>query len=194
MNKRQRKKQGCQPTTLYETKLKMVPAKELLYRPISHDSKDHALDFDYIMIPFQIQNNKLFVLQIMHSCTTSIYLEYLPLKDGKLSGYRDITADMKECFQMQETTGVEFYFGKLNNAYNHYMYVLNILLEKNIIDKETAKGLIKDIDFDENRFDYAISMTGMELEKSKQEMKGTKSAADAILGFLGLLLEEDDEE
>lgn len=189
MNKRQRKKQTTKPEKLYKVP-DGIYAKELLYKPITYDSSQNC-DFESIMVPFLIKGNKLFLIEVMNSCSTSVYLTSMLLNEGRLSGYHDMSEDMKEALEVQETMGIEYYFGKLNKVYNKYMYILNILLNKGIIDKEQGKELIKNVDFDETRFDAAVASIETKLTAKAEEQKQAKSAADAILGFLGLLMDDE---
>lgn len=192
MNKRQRKKQNNNSAALC-TIPEGVLAGDLLYKPIAHGSGGSKCDFDIIMVPFKIQGDKLFLINAVDVCSVSFHLEYVPLTEGRISGYWDISEIMKECLEVQEETGVTYYYGKLDKAYQNYMYILRVLISRNIITKKEAKKLILAVDFDEDRFDRAANEVEAKLESVLAEERRAKSAGDMILGFLQQIIEDEDE-
>lgn len=190
MNKRQKKK--CNNTPIATQKIQNgILAEDLLYRPITYDTKsDMTLDFDHIRVPFKIQGEKLFLIAFMDSCDLSVYLECLPLKEGMLSGYCDMSADMKECLEVQEIMGIEYYFGHLNNVYNHYMYVLNILVNKGLINNEKSLELIRDVGFDESLVSQAVDSVEDQLIRNGK-MPNVNIVGDMMLEFVKRLNRDD---
>lgn len=175
-----------------------LSAKDLLFKPLGYNinSSDQVIDFDHIRVPFKITDSNVFLLSFMDSCNVSVYIEcHKMTSDDSFSNYMDLSESMKQCLEVQEFMGVEYYFGKLNKTLDRYLYALQLFVDKGILDADAAMDLISNFGFDTEKMKSAIQSVNNELQVTRERLamlrngaEDRKPAGDMIIEFLTGLL------
>lgn len=129
------------------------PIKNLLFRPLIYRANssgyDRTIDFEHLLVPFMIKDNKVFLLMFMDSCGrgTNIYTECYEMDpDQPCTSYRDGMSHMKECLDVERLTGTQYYFGHLDKAVDRYLYAMQLFVNKGILEEEKAVELVTELD------------------------------------------------
>lgn len=127
-----------------------------LFKPHVYWSKTNNgyirdFDFDGIYIPFKVVDNRVYCIHYFDSFKKKVMLTMKTENEGENdNSYINCDAMMKEALHVQQEIGIEYYFGKLNNAVKNYITALRILLEKKYITQEDYVKLCEDIGFIED--------------------------------------------
>lgn len=182
------------------------PAETMLFKPVMHKSSSEHLDFDYIYVPFLFKNDRMFILSFMDGIgDLSVHTQCEVQKPEEPNErYMDVTDLIKDCLEVQEITGVEYYFGRLNKAVCNYLYALRLLANKKIIDEEKAIALAGELGFDMKQMKENAQRAEWNLKEAERrhaERMGKqeeKHVGDAVMEFvaniLGFNKDEDDED
>lgn len=168
--------------------------RKVLFRPlIFNNSSGRTIDFEHIQIPFLLKGSHLYTVMFLDSCgDTSIYTECYELENGNpFESYKDATELMKEVLEVEKTTGIPYYFGKIDKALETYLYGLQLFVDKEMLDRDKAVELARDLGFDtEAMLDMhqavsdRIEETMKRREQRMLERKEQKTAADIMMQFL----------
>lgn len=185
-----------QSTPVQESKITGPPAESLLFKPCT--SQTHGtMEFECIFVPFLFKDGRMFVLYFIDGCgDLSVYIKcYAQDPKEPLGSYMDGTADMKACLEMQELTGVEYYFGKLNKAVQNYLYALQLFVDKEIMSADTALSLIETLGFNPDRMRAEAEHVEQMLETAKERRAKRLGIRDeqppignAVMDFINTIL------
>lgn len=180
-----------------------IPVKDLMFRPLIYKSSSNTqVNFDHIVVPFLIKDNLTFMMMFMDGCgNTSVYTECYEMDPEKPSDtYRDAMQLMKECLEIEQLTGTEYYFGKLDKALERYLYAMQLFIDKNIITKEHAIEIIKELGIESEAMESAsesvankITETKMREARMYEKARARTTAGDIILKFLSDMLGMDND-
>lgn len=183
-----------------------TPIKDLLFRPLIYKSgSDRTVDFEHIRVPFLIKDNRVFMLTFIDGCgSMSVYIEcYETDPEKPYDSYRDAIPLMKECLEVEQLTGTEYYFGKLDKLLEQYLYAMQLFIDKNIATKEQAVEIIKELGIESEAMADASQTVTYKIEEEKMreaqmrgEVRARAAAGNMILNFLSDILgiKEDMEE
>lgn len=167
------------------------PLQDLLFRPMIYkkNSESSPVDFDHIVVPFKIQENRVFMIAFMSSLgDTSVYTECYEMDPKKpCSLYRDAMSLMRECLKMEKLTGAEYYFGKLDKALKHYLYTIQLFIDRKLLDREQALAVIKELDVNTDDIieaSQSVTESIAEAQIRQEQMIGetrARSAANRII-------------
>lgn len=166
--------------------------EELLFRPIAYMKGRHGSPEFSIYVPFLIRNGNVFLLDFIDGCGgQSLYVEMWKADSEQFDGYEDAIPYLKDCLDVQKQTGVQFYFGKADKAVRNWLYALQLLVDKGILDDEKALEIAGELDMGDGDMNEAVSETAAEMEKNNARMvrmRGEqKTAADAMMEFVSLM-------
>lgn len=173
------------------------PLENLLFRPLIYKSSRDTIQFDTIYVPFSIEGSLLFMLMVMDGIgDTSIYVECYET-DGKtpLDSLRDGTYLIRKNLEMEKLTGIQYYFGKLDKAFNHYLYALQLFVSRGILPKEQAVGLVKELGVDVEDMAASFQSVQDDMEKCRRNeamIKGIKEesskVSDMVRNFMVMIM------
>lgn len=179
-----------------------IPIKDLLFRPLIYKSgSDSVVEFDHIKVPFLIKDNLVFMILFMGGCGgTSAYTECYEMDPEKPSNsYRDAIPLMKECLEIEQLTGIEYYFGKLDKGLERYLYAMQLFIDKKITTKEHVIEIIKELGIESERMEEAsqsvackIAEEKMSMSQMRGEARTRAAAGEIILKFLSDILSGED--
>lgn len=209
MNRRKRKKAGhasLQTSMQCSEKIPTdaVPAESLLFHPVISRSGgwDRHIDFENINIPFQIRDNIMFQLLFISGCgDNSVYLKAVKLNPDRLiHEHQDAIPLMKACLEMEQLTGVTYYFGHLQSAVKQYLYALQLFTACKILTKEQAISLAETLGYDTEEMKQASETVSQDMEQTRikraemrRKAEVQTTAAGLMLDFLNSMKETEDE-
>lgn len=176
-------------------------AEELLFKPIVYktSSVDKTVDFENLKIPFLIKDNLVFMMTFVDCCGLSVYVTCHEMNPkNPIDSYRNALPIIKECLKVEKLTGTEYYFGKLDKALEHYLYALRLFIDKDILTKEKALELVKELGVGDDDIEQASNSVKYDIEKSRMrdarmivETKAKDAAAEMMMKFISSIIEEE---
>ena len=173
--------------------------KDLLFHPLIYKSKStRTIDFESIQIPFLIRENRIYMIMFMDGFgDISIYTECIEADPEKPSEtYRDALYLMKECFEIQQLTGTRYYFGHLDSSLEHYLYALQLFIDRNILTKERAMEIIEELGFNADDMIKTKQSVVSDIEQTEQQKMAAKEWAfvnEIITKFIISIMTSTDE-
>lgn len=178
------------------------PLRELLFHPLIYKTSTHRnIDFDNMIIPFLIKETRVFFLSFMNGLgDASVYTQcYIEDPDSPSKSHEDVIVLMRECLEVQKLTGTDYYFGKLNKALEHYLYALQLFVDKDLLSKEAALDLVKELGATDQDMENAAVIVSQRMEdakirdaKMRAEAKVRSEAGDILMNFLLSMLQKDE--
>lgn len=180
------------------------PLRELLFHPLIYKTSTHrSIDFDNMIIPFLIKETRVFFLSFMNGCgDVSVYTQcYIENPDEPSESYQDAMTLMRECLEVERLTGTDYYFGKLDKALEHYLYALQLFVDKDLLSKEAALDLVKELGAGDQDMEAASFIVSQRMEDAKirdaemrAEARARSEAGDILMNFLLSMLQKDEPE
>lgn len=178
------------------------PLRELLFHPLIYKTSTHRnIDFDNMIIPFLIKETRVFFLSFMDGCgDVSVYTQcHIENPDEPNELYQDAMTLMRECLEVEKLTGTDYYFGKLNKALEHYLYALQLFVDKDLLSKEAALDLVKELGATDQDMENAAVIVSQRMEdakirdaKMRAEARVRSEAGDILMNFLLSMLQKDE--
>lgn len=189
----------------YSKEEKGEPIGELLFKPVIYGSSrsERTIDFEHINVPFLIKDNLVFMLMFMDSCgDLSVYTEcYEADPKEPLGSYRDGMQLMRQCLEIEQQTGVAYYFGKLDNALKHYLYAMQLLVDKGFLSRGQAVEIVKELGVEADDMEQASQTVGDDIKESiirnermRGEARARANAGSIMTRFLRDILGRNSEE
>ena len=101
---------------------------------------------------------------------------------------------IKECLSVQRMTDMPYYFNHLDKMLQRYMYALELFIRKDIMKKEQAITIVKELGFDENDVIIASNNVKDSIdEKQRQDIERRRKdvMGDIMLSFVSNLLKQE---
>jgi hypothetical protein len=172
---------------------------EAMFHPIMHSSSmgTGSPDFD-IHVPFLVKGGNVFLLHFMDSCgDMALYTEMWGVGSKWMDGFEDALPAIRDCLEVQEMTGVQYYLEKVDRAVGKWLYALQLLADKGLLEKERALELARELGMAEKAMADARTAIDMKIEQARQRrdaLKASPSASESMMAFLeqmGTAKEED---
>lgn len=170
-----------------------------MFHPIMHSSSmgTGSPDFD-IHVPFLVKGGNVFLLHFMDSCgDMTLYTEMWGVGSKWMDGFEDALPAIRDCLEVQEMTGVQYYLEKADRAVEKWLYTLQLLADKGLLEKERALELARELGMAEKAMADARMVIDMKIEQARQRrnaLKTSPSASESMMAFLeqmGAAKEED---
>lgn len=206
MNNRSRKKKrnGGMAMTVVQPepvgmKKERLSLDEAMFHPIMHSSSmgTGSPDFD-IHVLFLVKGGNVFLLHFMDSCgDMALYTEMWGIGSKWMDGFEDALPAIRDCLEVQEMTGVQYYLEKVDRAVGKWLYALQLLADKGLLEKERALELARELGMAEKAMADARTAIDMKIEQARQRsnaLKASPSASESMMAFLeqmGTAEEED---
>lgn len=198
MRKRQQKNKWPQPLERKFIKPgNDEKVRDMMFKPMIYTNKTGTIDFDYLRIPFLVKNDLLFIISIMDGCGLDIsaYVECHNMKTTDMfDSYENGLPVIKECLSVQRMTDMPYYFNHLDKMLQRYMYALELFIRKDIMKKEQAITIVKELGFDENDVIIASNNVKDSIDKKQRqdiERRRKDAMGDMMLSFVSNLLKQE---
>lgn len=178
------------------------PLRELLFHPLIYKASTHrSIDFDNMIIPFLIKETRVFFLSFMNGCgDVSVYTQcYIENPDEPSELHQDAMTLIRECLEVERLTGTDYYFGKLDKALEHYLYALQLFVDKDLLSKEAALDLVKELGTSDQDMETAALIVSQRMEDAKirnaemrAEARARSDVGDILMNFLLSILQKDE--
>ena len=127
----------------------------------------------------------------------ALYTEMWGVGSKWMDGFEDALPAIRDCLEVQEMTGVQYYLEKVDRAVGKWLYALQLLADKGLLEKERALELARELGMAEKAMADARTAIDMKIEQARQRrdaLKASPSASESMMAFLeqmGTAKEED---
>lgn len=127
----------------------------------------------------------------------TLYTEMWGVGSKWMDGFEDALPAIRDCLEVQKMTGVQYYLEKVDRAVEKWLYALQLLADKGLLEKERALELARELGMAEKAMADARTAIDMKIEQARQRrdaLKASPSASESMMAFLeqmGTAKEED---